>query len=261
MPIMTIIACKIFEDEIVHVVENDPSIGRLILINSDDSAGLAEKFNSREISYEQFSIDSVASNLYSNELDKTTLIVNILELALHAIPDTLKDGVYSVAEEMSSYSDAILLFYGLCGNALAKVEDDLKHLPCKVSILKEDNGQIIDDCIGAVLGGRAAYLETLKSCSGVGTFFMTPMWAANWREMLYSAGMTSEPDNIEMSKFVFEQVGYKTVAKIDTGLHYVENFNSIVDDFAKIFDFDIIEMKASPALFERCYKQLKEEVV
>jgi hypothetical protein len=261
MPIISFVACKIFEDEIIHVLEHDSAIERIILVENDDCGRMVEKLDSVGVPYELLPIESISNNLYACERDKVTLIVDILELALHAYPDDLREAVYAVSEEMSSYSDGILLFYGLCGNVLAKAEEDLQHLSCLVCILKEENGQIIDDCIGAVLGSRDAYLEKLKGCGGVGTFFMTPMWAANWREMLYSAGMTSDPENIEMSKFVFDQVGYKTVAKINTGLRYEENFDSIVEEFARIFDFDIMEMDASPALLERCYVQLKERVI
>ncbi|WP_406659743.1 DUF1638 domain-containing protein [Methanolobus sp. ZRKC3] len=261
MPAISFIACKIFEDEIIHVIENDPSIERLILVENDDSGRMVEKLDCVGIPYELLPLKSIPNNLDPGEPGKITLIVSILELALHAYPDNLRDAVYGVTEEMSAYSDGVLLFYGLCGNVLAKAEADLQHLSCPVHILKEDNGEIIDDCIGAVLGGRDVYLEKLKSCSGVGTFFMTPMWAANWREMIYSAGMTSDPNNIEMSKFVFEQVGYKTVAKINTGLHYEKDFDSMVEEFARLFDFDVIEMEASPALLQKCYMELREKVL
>lgn len=234
-------------------------IERLILIENDDCDRIAEKLDKIGIPYELLPIESIPNNMDSNGSNKVTLIVDMLELALHAYPDDLRKAVYDVSIELSSYSDGILLFYGLCGNVLAKAEEDLQHLSCPVCILKEENGQIIDDCIGAVLGSRDAYLDKLKGCSGAGTFFMTPMWAANWREMLVSAGMTPDPDNIEQSKFVFEQVGYKVVAKIDTGLRYEENFDSMVDEFARLFEFDIVEMDASPALLERCYRQLKEK--
>ncbi len=260
MTVISFVACKIFEDEIIHVVENDSLIDKLILVENDDCGRLAEKLDNEGIKYEILPLEAIPVNLDSNESDKITLIIDILELALHAYPDDLKNAVYAVTEEMSSYSDGILLFYGLCGNVLAKTEEDLKDLSCPVHILKEKNGQIIDDCIGAVLGGRGAYLEKLRACSGVGTFFMTPMWAANWREMIVSAGMTPDIDDIESSKFVFEQVGYKIVAKIDTGLRYEENFDAMVDEFAQLFDFDVIEMDASPELLEHCYCKLKEHV-
>jgi hypothetical protein len=85
-------------------------------------------------------------------------------------------------ELLAPCSDGIFLFYGLCGNVLGKIEEDFKTLDCKICILKEENGEIVDDCIGAVLGDRGRCLEVLKSCKGIGTFFLTPMWAANLRD-------------------------------------------------------------------------------
>ena len=230
MAVISFVACKIFEDEIIHVIETDSAIERLILIENDDSGSMVDKLDNIGVPYEILPIESIKNNLDSGKTDKVTLIVNILELALHACPDNLREAVYGVSKEMSSYSNGILLFYGLCGNVLAKVEEDLQYLSCPVCILKEENGQIIDDCIGAVLGSRDAYLEKLKSCNGVGTFFMTPMWAANWRKMLVSAG-----------------------------LRYEDNFDSMVEEFAQLFGFEIIEMAASPALLDHCYRQLKEK--
>ena len=48
----------------------------------------------------------------------------MLELALHATPEHLKEVVYGKAREMAEYSDGILLFYGLCGNVLGKVRNN-----------------------------------------------------------------------------------------------------------------------------------------
>jgi hypothetical protein len=144
------------------------------------------------------------------------------------------------------------LFYGLCAT-LGKVEKEMSKCSCPVYILKEGNGEIVDDCIGAVLGGRAAYLDKLKSFKGVGTFFMTPMWAANWKEMIRSAGITNDPDNTKMAKYVFDYAGYKKVAKLKTGLNYELGFDSMVEEFAKTFDFEIIEMDANLELIEKCF--------
>ncbi|SFM14743.1 DUF1638 domain-containing protein [Methanolobus profundi] len=258
MPVMTFIACRMFEDEIVHIVETDDSIKHLLIVDNEDSGGLVDKLNDAGCNYSLVPGDGITQHL---EGDDITLVVEMLELALHATPEHLREVVYGKAREMSEYSDGILLFYGLCGNVLGKVDTELADLPCPVRILKEDNGDVIDDCIGAVLGSRAAYLEKLKSFHGVGTFFMTPMWAAHWREMVVSAGMTPDPDDIKLSKFVFDYAGYKNVAKMDTGLHYEKQFEPKVEEFAKLFEFNIIDMEASPKLLVRCYEQLKDEVL
>lgn len=257
MPLLTLIACRMFEDEIVHIIENDDSITALLVVDNADSCGLVSKLKDAGCEYRQTSENSIKDYQIDNGL---TLTVEMLELALHAKPEHLKDVVYTKAREMAEYSDGILLFYGLCGNVLGKVDTELSDLPCPVRILKENNGNVIDDCIGAVLGGRAAYLEKLKSFHGVGTFFMTPMWAAHWREMVVSAGMTPNADDIKLSKFVFDYAGYRNVAKMDTGLCYEKEFEPMVEEFASLFDFNVIDMKASPELLVRCYEQLKEEI-
>ena len=258
MPVLSFIACRMFEDEIVHIIENDSSINSLLIVGNEDCGGLKDKLDNAGSDYTLVSEDDIPGHLKDEEY---TMIVEMLELALHATPEHLKEVVYGKAREMSEYSDGILLFYGLCGNVLGKVDTDLADLPCPVRILKEDNGDVIDDCIGAVLGGRAAYLEKLKSFHGIGTFFMTPMWAAHWREMVVSAGMTPDPDDIKLSKFVFDYAGYKNVAKMDTGLHYEKQFEPMVEEFARLFEFNIIDMEASPDLMVSCYKQLKKDVV
>ena len=259
MPVVSFIACRIFEDEIVHIIENDGSVNTVLIVDNDDSDGIVQKLSSAGCGYTLVTNGSIPDHL--DDDGDLVLVVEMLELALHAKPDNLKEVVYNKAREMSEYSDGILLFYGLCGNSLARVESDLADLPCHVSLLKESNGMAIDDCIGAVFGSRAAYLEKLTGFKGVGTFFMTPMWAANWREMTVSAGITPDPNDITLTKFVFDAVGYKNVAKVDTGLHYEKDFDDRVDEVAQLFDFNIIDMKGSPDLMVRCYKQLKDEVL
>jgi hypothetical protein len=261
MTVLSFIACRMFEDEIVHIIENDPDIRRIIVVDNEDRGGLTGKLDAAGCTYELlplFSIPPKSENVRNGEM---TLIIHMLELALHARPDNLRKVVYDKTEELSRYADGILLFYGLCGNVLGKVEEDFRSNSCTVRILKEENGNVVDDCIGAVLGGRAAYLKKLTGSGGVGTFFMTPMWAAHWREMVVAAGMTSDPNDIKMSKFVFDYAGYKNVARMDTGLHYEKDFDSMVEEFAQLFDFNIIEMSASPALIENCYRRLCADVM
>ena len=257
MPVMTFIACRMFEDEIVHIAENDASIKNLLIVDNADCGGIVDKLRDAGCDFTRVVEERVSDHLQNEGL---TLVVEILELALHARPEHLRDVVYGKAREMSEYSDGILLFYGLCGNVLGKVDIELAGLPCPVRILKEDNGDVIDDCIGAVLGGRAAYLEKLKSFNGVGTFFMTPMWAAHWRDMVVSAGMTPNPDDTKLSKFVFDYAGYKNVAKMDTGLYYEKSFDARVNEFAELFEFNVLDMKAGPDLLVRCYEQLRDEI-
>ncbi|MGB9941423.1 DUF1638 domain-containing protein [Methanosarcina sp.] len=258
MPVISIIGCRMFEDEIMHLLENDPEIEKVVVVENNDCGGIRKKLLEAGVPHKMLPFEELPEKQEEKGL---TLNIYMLELALHAIPENLKKTVYSKVEAMAPHSDGILLFYGLCGNVLGKIEDDFRTLGCKVCILKEENGEIVDDCIGAVLGGRGRYLEVLKSCKGVGTFFLTPMWAANWREMIRTAGLSQNPDDISMSKFVFDYAGYKRVARINTGLIYEKDFEAYVREFSTLFDFEITELEGTMKLVESCYAKTKTSVL
>lgn len=260
MPLMSIIGCRMFEDEIMHLLESDPEIEKVFVVESEDCAGITRKMADAGISYTVLPLGEVLKKSEAEEEQGFTLIVYMLELALHAIPENLKKTVYSKVELLAPCSDGILLFYGLCGNVLGKIEEDFRTLDCKICILKEENGEIVDDCIGAVLGGRGRYLEVLKSCKGVGTFFLTPMWAANWREMIRTTGLSQDSDDISMSKFVFDYAGYRRVARINTGLTYEKGFEASVREFSTLFDFEITDLEGTMKLVESCYAKTKASV-
>jgi hypothetical protein len=46
MPVLSIIACRIFEDEIAHIISNDKELEQLIVVESKDSFGLLRKLKS-----------------------------------------------------------------------------------------------------------------------------------------------------------------------------------------------------------------------
>ncbi|MFZ2499098.1 DUF1638 domain-containing protein [Methanosarcina sp.] len=260
MPVMSIIGCRMFEDEIMHLLENDPEIEKVRIVGNEDCVGITRKMAEAGIPYIVLPLEDILKKPLQGEEKTFTLVVYMLELALHAIPENLKKTVYSKVELLAPCSDAILLFYGLCGNVLGKIEEDFKNLDCKVCILKEENGEIVDDCIGAVLGGRGQYLKALKSCRGVGTFFLTPMWAVNWREMIRTSGLSQNPDDISMSKFVFDYAGYKRAAKVNAGHAYEKNFEAAVLEFSTLFDFEVIDMEGTMKLVENCYAKTKSAV-
>jgi hypothetical protein len=57
-------------------------------------------------------------------------------------------------------------------------------LSCPVHILKDNKDRIVDDCIGATVGGVDNYLKILKSVSDAGTYLFTPMYSKGWRNCL-----------------------------------------------------------------------------
>ncbi|WP_406662311.1 DUF1638 domain-containing protein [Methanolobus sp. ZRKC3] len=257
MTVMTILSCRILQDEILHLLENDRSVDQIIVVKGNEENEFLVKLDSLGLEYTNAELDDVPTVSKREAKDKFIVLIYFMELALHEFPKQLKSGVYDKITELTAYSDGILLFYGLCGNVLGKVEEEFmsQEKTCPVRILKE-GGRVVDDCIGATLGGTAEYLKALKQFSDKGTFFFTPMYAHSWRKIMRvdsGGGQT-----IEMLQEMNRLTGYNRVAKIQTGLPYTTGFNETVDEFAKIFDFEILEIPGNQEIFEKCYNSMKE---
>jgi hypothetical protein len=267
MPVMSIISCKIMQDEIVWILENDSSIDEIIVVENENIREFVDKLNKANIKHQILSLEKISSLTETeNKRDKYIVLVYLMKLGLHKTPKELKNTVYETIEVLSPLSSGILVFYGLCGNVLGNIEKDfdVNSLSCPVRILKDEKQRIVDDCIGATVGGTDNYLRILKSVSDAGTYLFTPMYGQGWREILdldnreYGNGPSKA---LKMMKKLHEMVGYKRVAKINTGLSYTENFDEAISEFAEIFDFEILEFDVgSQKIFEDCYNKLKVEI-
>ncbi len=102
MPVISLIGCRMLEDEIVHLVEHDPLIDKLIVVENKDCGGLVQKLDDIGISYKLVPEASLASRCSDQCADPYCFVINILEFALHAVPSNLKSEVYSKVEEMAS---------------------------------------------------------------------------------------------------------------------------------------------------------------
>lgn len=249
-----------FEDELVHIFEEEEDENtRLIVVDNENIEVIKKKLTDFSVNYEVISSNDVPSKL--GQTDDFVVVLNILEFALDADPSLLKDKVYMSIEEMGNLFDGVLVFYGLCGNVLGSLESDFAYLGVPVRILKDAQGNIVDDCICAAFGDRNAYVAAMKGEQrGEGTYFLTPMQAANWKEMLVLAKLTPDPDNIEMTKMVFDYSGYKHVGKVDTGLCYEKKFDEIVDEFASLFEFEKKLFAGSTKVADECYYSIKKEI-
>jgi hypothetical protein len=264
LPFLYLISCRIFEDELVHIFEKEDENTHLILIENENIQGIEKKLNEVSIEYEKVSIENLSSAIGSDDEYNPNFVVvlNLLELALDAEPQLLKEKVYKHIEQNGELFDGILVFYGLCGNVLGSLERDFAYMGIPVSILRDASGEVVDDCICAAFESRSAYVEAVQGENrGEGTYFLTPMQAANWRELLVLAKLTPDPNDTEMIKFVFEYSGYKNVGKVDTGLSYEKEFDNIVDEFASLFDFEKLLFTGSTKVTEGSYDSMKKRII
>ncbi|HNW37266.1 MAG TPA: DUF1638 domain-containing protein, partial [Methanosarcina vacuolata] len=162
MPIMSIISCKIMQDEIIWILENDSSIDEVLVVDNENIREFVEKLDKVNLQYKVLSLEDISSlPEIKSECKKYTVLIHLMELGLHRSPKELKIKVYETIQTLAPFSSGILLFYGLCGNVLGDVEKDFQRssISCPVRILKDKDHRIVDDCIGATVGGVQNYLR------------------------------------------------------------------------------------------------------
>lgn len=283
MPVLSIIACEMLEDELVYVLSKDQNVIRLITVENRQCFRFVRKLKSRNCQVRIFPLDRLSfflkqmhgqvsmkipnfllkfpffgkihDNMQEKNREIITVVVNILKLGLHVDCDLLKSEIYRNMKEMADFSDGILLFYGNCGRSLRSLEADFKDFNCPLYFLKDENGDIVDDCISVALGGNDAYAEVMKSGNGTGMFYLTPMWASSWKEMKTESGSASDVD-----EHFLKNPLYKNVVKISNEISRGEEFDKDVLSFARTFDMSIIEMKGSMEIARKSYLNARNEI-
>ncbi len=174
----------------------------------------------------------------------------MLKMGLHMDVELLKAEVYRNIGEMSHFSDRILIFYGTCGHSLVNIEKDFEGLECQLYFLKDDKGEIVEDCISVALGGNDAYAEA--TANNEGTFYLTQMWASG-RDGDSEGNVISSS---ELGKMYMKLYG--KVAKINNGLSYELDFDENVRDFARSFNLKILEIRGSIKIAKQSYQKAKK---
>ena len=132
------------------------------------------------------------------------------------------------------------------------IEKDFEGLECQLYFLKDDKGEIVEDCISVALGGNDAYARAMVNNEGEGVFFLTPMWASGW-EKFPKEKFTELSENDK--KYIMR---YRRVAKINTGLSYKRDFAENVRDFVRFFNLKIVEVQGNIRITEQSYQNAKK---
>ncbi|MBZ3935091.1 DUF1638 domain-containing protein [Methanimicrococcus blatticola] len=262
MTTIAIVSCRIFEDELTHLMkkEQQEKKVRLFLIETEFTDTIEKKFNSDNVIYEKIQNNRIEEKLKEPTDSQNTILLRLIEFSMEARPSEIKDTVYEKIKPLQEITDGIMVFYGLCGNVLGSIEGDLSRPDCPVRILRDEDGDMGDDCICISLGSRKKYLSILRTDGRQGTYFLTPMQAAHWREIAYASALTPDPNDDEMLKMVFEYSNYKNVGKVKTGLPYENEFDGIVDDFASRFNLNVIEYDGSQSMIEKSFERFMKEL-
>jgi len=268
MPTLSIISCRMLEDEIVHLLSSDREVEELLLLDGKETQSLSRKLKSQNRPHILLAWESIGSHLRkrngpgglfsrlgirSSRADGLVVVVNLLRLGLHSDLELLRTAVYDEIRRLSAFSDGILIFYGRCGDSLAYLEEDLADLSCPLYFLTDGQGQRIDDCIATALGGNEEYDRTLSEHKDVAVF-MTPMWASGWKVMIEENASLGRGRDL---RAMLKGTGLRRVARIDTGLSFEKGFGEKVDGFAREFGLEKIDLPGGTSVAEKSYERAK----
>ena len=272
MPTLSIISCRMLEDEIVHLLSSDSEVKELLLLDGKENQSLSRKLKSQNRPHILLAWESIGSHLQekqsrpggllsrlgirSSPAKGLMVVVSLLRLGLHSDLQLLRTAVYDEIRRMSAFSDGILIFYGRCGDFLAHIQEDLADLSCPLYFLADGKGQRIDDCIATALGGNEEYDRTLSEHKDVAVF-LTPMWASSWRAMREEIASSGSGRDL---RAMLKGTGLKRVAGIDTGLTFEKGFEEKVDGFAREFGLERIDLPGGTRVAEKSYERAKSSL-
>jgi hypothetical protein len=257
MPVLSIIACEMLEDELVYVLSKDQNTARLILVENRECFRFVRKLKFENCQARLFPLDRIPFILTQMHSPVSVKIPNfLLKFPFFGkMHNSMQEKNRETITVVVNFSDGILLFYGNCGRSLRSLEADFKDFDCSLYFLKDEKGDIVDDCISVALGGDDAYAEVMQSGNGTGMFYLTPMWASSWKEMKNKSGSTSDVD-----EHFLKNPLYKKVVKISNEISRGEEFDENVSNFARTFDMSIIEMKGSMEIARKSYLNARSNI-
>ena len=255
MAVLGIITCQVLELEFAHLLANDPEVSAVNILDNELSRELSEAIF-RKTKVRPESLVSIAEYA-ATASDRLEVIIRVMKVGLHSVIKDLRNGVRQAAIEMEPHVDAILLGYGLCGNAL---KDHGELLPPSVVpvLLPMDGDHPVDDCVGLIIGGRENYYE--EQCRVAGTMFINSGFSRHWATILHK-GRGAEKFDLAMMKRLM--ASYERSLLLPTPVASEQELAAGIHEFNRIYGLrtevrpgtlDIIEKAWSSA------KQLVREV-
>ena len=108
-------------------------------------------------------------------------------------------------------------------------------------------------------GGNDIYAKTMQTGSSTGMFYLTPMWASNWKEMIKESVGSYDFNKSALKSPLYKKLD-KNVIKINNGISKREEFDKNVLEFARTFNRSIVEMKGSMDIANESYLSAKKNL-
>ncbi|MBM3303320.1 MAG: DUF1638 domain-containing protein [Deltaproteobacteria bacterium] len=251
MSVLGVITCQTLELEIAHLLVNDPDVQSVTVLKNRYADGLLQALESeRSVLVNTVSYVGAFRPAYPRRVEA---LVQIMEVGLHTVITNLRQAVTDAATDMGPYVDAILLGYGLCGNALEKVEELLSDTGVPV-FMASDEDHPVDDCVALLIGGRELYYQ--EQCRCAGTMFMTPGFANHWKQIMLK-GLT-RGYSLEMCKRLM--ANYERVLLLPSEVMSADQMGPSVEEFNDIWGLRTEIGAGTLQILERTWRSAKESV-
>ncbi|MFA6805484.1 MAG: DUF1638 domain-containing protein [Candidatus Methanomethylophilaceae archaeon] len=235
-----VIACPMLEDELIYSLTSDMEKKHVYVVDVEEAGSLKYKMGKYGVDYDLMSEYDLNTSM-DLDPDEYSVVILMNKLGLHAEPKDLKA---KVEEEVLFYGprfDVLAMYYGLCGNYgwdISKWAKDRISTP--VTIFRDEEGKVCDDCIGVAVGGTSRYLGLIKKYTGM--LFLTPSMATNWEDFLGSMDLFKGSDKSDkaMMRMIFEMCGYQYAVKIDTGLGDREHYQECAEELCREMNLKLI---------------------
>jgi len=177
-----VVTCQILELEFVHLLAHDPDVTGTWVFGDEFSEELIR--NLENDSRKPVHRVAYAAEFEPDETEGLAVLMRVMEVGLHSNIPHLRSAVKSAVKELAPFVDAVLLGYGLCGNALKNSSELFADISVPVSLPMESEADPVDDCVGLIIGGRENYYG--EQCRCAGTMFMNAGFSRHWKKILSS---------------------------------------------------------------------------
>lgn len=252
MTTLGIVTCQILELEFAHVLSNDPDIREIRVEANPFSMDLIETL-------ERDGSKRVCKVLpeETSETDETiglVALIRVMEVGLHSNIQNLRREVLAAVKELAPFVDAVLLGYGLCGNALNNAADLFGDIPVPV-MLPTQNEEPVDDCVGLIIGGRENYYEEQRRCAG--TMFMNAGFSRHWENIL---SMDIPPNLMHKKDKILERIwgNYERSLLLPTPVLDESALRKNTKKFVERFGLKTEIRPGTLSLLENAWKKVKK---
>ena len=242
--VLGVLACPILEDELIYSMSKDKEITNVYLLDNRHAKSIKIKLARKKIKHTVINEEEFLNGSYKIPKKGFAIAVWMMDLGLHEEPADLGSALRKSMARMQERVNAIVLYYGLCGNGLKDIDVWSKdNLKVPMTIIRDNDGNIVDDCIAAAIGGTKQYYALLKKYPGI--MYFTPAFATNYDDLLGRMELFKGVDvgDETMLKMVFEMADYHEVMKIETGLGDPDEFQAATEKFANRLGFSIFTLE------------------